>query len=155
MKHRGFLFAIILIMVISSVPLGGVNAQRAAPVSSATWSLAPAPAGRVLYSKTVKTKVTAYIYGYRQFAYVQKIYWVYNNKTIRAWQATMKGIVHNPDWSYLGFIRKASYGGVGYEFYYRWTKGRFREPALGDFYIHIEQQVYYDGTYWKNWWTSD
>jgi hypothetical protein len=154
MKRRGFLFAVISILIVSLVPLGGVSAQRTAASSSASRSLAPAPAARVLYSKTIKTKVTAYIYGYRQFKYVQKIYWAYNNKTIRYWEATMKGVVYNPDWSYLGFSIKASYGGVGYPSYYRWTRGHFREPTLGNFYIHIEQEVYYDGTYWTNWWTS-
>ena len=46
MKKKLFLFAIVLILIVSLVPLSGVSAQRAAPASSAVMSAASAPAAR-------------------------------------------------------------------------------------------------------------
>jgi hypothetical protein len=152
MKRTGFLFAVILTLVVSLVPLSGVSAHRMTSVSpSPALSLASAPAARVLYSKEIKSKKYLDFNGTVCMKYVQKIYWMYNYKYVRYWQATMKGRTYQPGWIYLGYKKIGSAGGVSYTYYYRWTHGIFYNPIYGYYYIDIEQEVYKDGTYWKDW----
>lgn len=147
-----FVFASVLIMVIALMPLGGVSAQRPAPVSSASLSAAPAPAAAVTYYKQIKTQFKMYYGGAVAFKYVQKLYWGYDYNRITTWAATMKGKVFQPAYvSYSGYSLISTAGGVNYPYYYRWTYGTFWwNPTATYYYLHIEQEVYDNGTWWKN-----
>jgi hypothetical protein len=150
MKKIG-LFAIILIMVVSLVPLGGVSAQRAAPASSASMSAASAPAARLTYYKQIKTQLVMYTSS-KAFKYVQKIYWGYDYSTVRYWSYITKGVVwQTANCNFLGSNVYSQSGGVGYTYFYLMTQGIFWwKPTEDYYYINIEQEVRKDGTWWKD-----
>lgn len=146
---KGFLFVVVLILIVSLVPLSGVSAQRPVPASSADT----APAARATYYKQIKTQVKMYSGPTLAFKYVQKLYWGYDYSIIQSWAATMKGVCFMPAYcTYLGYKLKSSAGGPGYTYYYRWTRGKFYWSGGGAGYyaLHIEQEVYPNGTWWKH-----
>lgn len=143
---RLFLFAIVLTLVVSLVPLSGVNAQRVAPTSAT--SMTTAPAARAIQSKTVKTQMAVSHNGTRSFKYVQKISWEYNGKKIISYKATMKGLVYKPDQDvfYMGSVVWNRNGGVGSDHYYQVSVGYFAWfPTRTRYEIHIAHTVEADG----------
>jgi hypothetical protein len=156
MKRKLFLYAVVLILVVSLVPLSGVNAQRAAPApaSSAAMSAAPAPAARATYAKEIKVQKVMYCGGAPCFKYVQKIYWQYDYSLVKYWAAQMKGKIFQSGWSYFGYSLIGSAGGVDKTAYYRWTRGTFYSSTYGYYYLHCVMQVFYNGGYWKDKWYS-
>lgn len=152
MKKRAFIFAIVLLLVVSLVPLSGVSAQRPAPASSASLSAAPAPAAAPTYYKTLKTKIVLTYSGLNCMKYVQKTYWGYDYATITLWIITRKGVTFMPaDAIYEGSVTRQTFGGIGETYFYGWTTGLFWWVPHTMFYLFdIQQEVYADGTWWKN-----
>lgn len=146
-----FLFVFVIILVISLVPLSGVNAQRTTPAFSASMSAASAPAARATYTKTVKTKVAINDGATNDalFKYVQKITWGYDYSTIKSVAHSTKGVLIDPFWLYLGSALVSTSGGKGKTYYSLQTKGEFLfSPSTVTVWINIKQKVFADGT-WK------
>jgi hypothetical protein len=155
MKSKFCLFAIILVLVVSLVPLSGVSAQRttSAPASAASMAPAPAPAARETYSKTIKYRVTKKCGGAACLSYTQKITWTYDNNMIQTIVSSMKGVVYNTNWDFKGYVIKATGGGAGQRAYSLWTEGWFSKASVGKTaHFNIAMQILYDGTYWKWGW---
>jgi hypothetical protein len=62
----------------------------------------------------------------------------------------MNGVVYGASWSYLGFFPMSVQGGATFFYYFRWTEGAFYNPSRGYLYIGILQEVFADGTWWKD-----
>jgi hypothetical protein len=145
MKRKALLFAITLILVVSLVPLAGVSAKQSPSASSTA-------AAATVQKKTIKTAGLLYCNSYPCFKYKQQIKWWYDGKRVTAYVATMKGVIYQYGWYYLGYYLWATSGGAGKRSYYRWTEGEFWSSTYGYYYIDVEQKVKRNGASWGNWW---